>query len=290
MAEPDITDWPAAIPLARQLDEAARCTICLYFFNTPLSLPCGHSCTWLASNCDACICKAQQQHCMINPPTVCSECIRSSLHTREKSGEASCPQCRAPADTRDLRPNTALRTLVDVFVKTRPHLVEACSTQHAAESKSVEQHNDGGGGSGGNGTGAPTRRSSRGKGGDVGPPPPSRRPVTRRGGSQPSGVGASVEGGSRVDEKVDAQCDEDEDEQEDDAKSDSEYLPDNDDEAAFLHSNNRLVFVFSGRGIFDVHTLKYIHTVPIYTIYMYNTHTCTPHTQQCGVSPPPPSP
>lgn len=72
---------------------------------------------------------------------VCSECIRTNLSFQERSGSTQCPQCRAACDTRDLRPNTALRTLVSLFASTRSQLIAACTHTRVASPPGVSEQN-----------------------------------------------------------------------------------------------------------------------------------------------------
>lgn len=54
-----------------------------------------------------------------------------------QQGQAKCPQCRAACDERDLRPNTALRDLVDKLLQARPAYIAALRTHKAGYSRLV---------------------------------------------------------------------------------------------------------------------------------------------------------
>ena len=73
---------------------------------------------------------------------VCSNCIRS--YVSHQQGQAKCPQCRASCDERDLRPNTALRELVDKLLQARPAYIAALRSHKAGYSRLVKasQPND----------------------------------------------------------------------------------------------------------------------------------------------------
>lgn len=64
---------------------------------------------------------------------VCSSCIRSFIAHQE--GQAKCPQCRAVCDERDLRPNIALRELVDKLLQARPSLIAALRNSKPGHSR-----------------------------------------------------------------------------------------------------------------------------------------------------------
>ncbi|CAK0783245.1 hypothetical protein CVIRNUC_006444 [Coccomyxa viridis] len=101
-------EWPEG-PHKAQLDafdEHARCPICHEFFNVPLTLGCGHA--------------------------FCSGCIRNNLEFQERKGPAKCPACREKCDARDLRPNHALKDLVQGYLQTRNLLVSAASGLEAS--------------------------------------------------------------------------------------------------------------------------------------------------------------
>ena len=55
-----------------------------------------------------------------------------------QQGQAKCPQCRAACDERDLRPNTALRDLVDKLLQARPAYIAALRNQKAGPSRLVK--------------------------------------------------------------------------------------------------------------------------------------------------------
>lgn len=67
---------------------------------------------------------------------VCSNCIRS--YVSHQQGQAKCPQCRAACDERDLRPNTALRDLVDKLLQARPAYIAALRSHKAGHSRLVK--------------------------------------------------------------------------------------------------------------------------------------------------------
>lgn len=70
-------------------------------------------------------------------PAVCSSCIRSFIALQE--GQAKCPQCRAACDERDLRPNIALRELVDKLLLVRPGLIAALRNSKTGHSRLVKK-------------------------------------------------------------------------------------------------------------------------------------------------------
>ena len=59
----------------------------------------------------------------LSVPAVCSGCVRSSIEYQERSGPASCPQCRDRCDTADLRPAPQLRAVAAAFLAARPLLL-----------------------------------------------------------------------------------------------------------------------------------------------------------------------
>ena len=63
---------------------------------------------------------------------VCSGCIRNNLEFQERRGPAKCPACREKCDARDLRPNHALKDLVQGYLQTRNLLVAAASGLEAS--------------------------------------------------------------------------------------------------------------------------------------------------------------
>ena len=63
---------------------------------------------------------------------VCSGCIRNNLEFQERKGPAKCPACREKCDARDLRPNHALKDLVQGYLQTRKLLVIAASALDAS--------------------------------------------------------------------------------------------------------------------------------------------------------------
>lgn len=63
---------------------------------------------------------------------VCSGCIRNNLEFQERKGPAKCPACREKCDARDLRPNHALKDLVQGYLQTRNLLVSAASGLEAS--------------------------------------------------------------------------------------------------------------------------------------------------------------
>ena len=63
---------------------------------------------------------------------VCSGCIRNNLEFQERKGPAKCPACREKCDARDLRPNHALKDLVQGYLQTRKLLVNAASGLEAS--------------------------------------------------------------------------------------------------------------------------------------------------------------
>ncbi|XP_048345243.1 E3 ubiquitin-protein ligase TRIM7-like isoform X2 [Sphaerodactylus townsendi] len=84
----------AAGALKQELCEEASCSVCLDFFRDPVMIPeCGH--------------------------TFCRACLTHSWGDLE-GAEASCPQCRGPAQEGTLRPNQQLANLVKVIQKLRP--------------------------------------------------------------------------------------------------------------------------------------------------------------------------
>lgn len=127
--------WPENCSAVHpQLDSTASCSVCNDFYDTPLVLPCGHSCKLPF------VVKAINVlgFCADRPclHTVCSSCIRSYISHQQ--GQARCPQCRAVCDERDLRPNTALRDLVDKLLQVRPAYIAAVRGHKPGHSRLVK--------------------------------------------------------------------------------------------------------------------------------------------------------
>ncbi|DBA76305.1 TPA: hypothetical protein ACH3X1_010019 [Trebouxia sp. C0004] len=59
-----------------------------------------------------------------------------------QQGQARCPQCRAVCDERDLRPNTALRDLVDKLLQARPAYIAAIRSHKPGHSRLVKASQD----------------------------------------------------------------------------------------------------------------------------------------------------
>jgi len=107
------TAWPEQPVALRNLDKSLRCPICHDFFITPKTLLCGH--------------------------TFCHSCILSNLEFQMQNrmhGKPGCPNCRAEADSRDLRMNHTLAHIVKCFSESRPHLLR-CARGAAGEARAT---------------------------------------------------------------------------------------------------------------------------------------------------------
>uniref|UniRef100_A0A8C3T1Y8 Zinc finger protein RFP n=1 Tax=Chelydra serpentina TaxID=8475 RepID=A0A8C3T1Y8_CHESE len=91
------------------LQDEASCSICLEYFNDPVTIDCGHN------FCRACIAQ-----CWEGPATA-----------------ASCPQCRATFPQRNLRPNRQLANVVEIAKQL--HLQ---STKDAGAGRACEKHQE----------------------------------------------------------------------------------------------------------------------------------------------------
>jgi len=80
------------------LESEYRCEICSSFFESPVSLKCGH--------------------------TFCSMCIDSHLRAKNGPMKNNCPSCRKPASTNDTKPESKkFRTTIELWKKARPKLL-----------------------------------------------------------------------------------------------------------------------------------------------------------------------
>uniref|UniRef100_A0A8C3T5C6 Zinc finger protein RFP-like n=1 Tax=Chelydra serpentina TaxID=8475 RepID=A0A8C3T5C6_CHESE len=99
----------AAVNARQSLQDEASCSICLEYFNDPVTIDCGHN------FCRACIAQ-----CWEGPATA-----------------ASCPQCRATFPQRNLRPNRQLANVVEIAKQL--HLQ---STKDAGAGRACEKHQE----------------------------------------------------------------------------------------------------------------------------------------------------
>ncbi|KAI9205739.1 uncharacterized protein BJ171DRAFT_499513 [Polychytrium aggregatum] len=102
MNEADITfpsDWPQRFRQFQEIDQLLRCGICSEFFDTPMMLlGCSHN------------------HC--------SRCIRSHLQETQ-----SCPSCRVPSDSQQLKPNRLIEDLILAWKSCRTYIPALEQTQ-----------------------------------------------------------------------------------------------------------------------------------------------------------------
>ncbi|KAM9119100.1 zinc finger protein RFP-like [Pangshura tecta] len=100
----------AAAAKARQsLQDEASCSICLEYFNDPVTIDCGHN------FCQACI----------------AQCWEGS------DTDVSCPQCRATFPQRNLRPNWQLASMVEIAKQ-----LHSQSTKDARAGRACEKHQE----------------------------------------------------------------------------------------------------------------------------------------------------
>ncbi|KAJ1723801.1 E3 ubiquitin-protein ligase rad18 [Coemansia erecta] len=101
----DPSDWPAALPHLRELDQLFRCPVCKEYLDAPMVVTnCGH--------------------------TFCSLCVRRCL-----TQETKCPSCRAPTTESELHPNRLVESLLREFRRGRPQLLSTIKA--ASKSQSV---------------------------------------------------------------------------------------------------------------------------------------------------------
>jgi hypothetical protein len=139
-------DWPESETDLRRLDRSMRCNICRDFLEGPVALTCGHACEQHVEGAGWCLLLAgfvrldpgltlPYLHHKKTAPAVCSQCIRSNLDFKSTNQQkTTCPECRAPADTADLRPVIALREACVAFGRCRGALLDAWAARvRAAE-------------------------------------------------------------------------------------------------------------------------------------------------------------
>ncbi|XP_053155178.1 zinc finger protein RFP-like [Hemicordylus capensis] len=89
----------------KSLHKEATCSVCLEYFQDPVSIPCGHS------FCRACI----------------TQCWK------ERNTNFSCPQCREVALQRNFRPNRELGNVVEITKRLSVHALEAAGGELVCE-------------------------------------------------------------------------------------------------------------------------------------------------------------
>uniref|UniRef100_A0A674IR97 Uncharacterized protein n=1 Tax=Terrapene triunguis TaxID=2587831 RepID=A0A674IR97_9SAUR len=95
---------------ARQsLQDEASCSICLEYFNDPVTIDCGHN--------------------------FCRACITQCWEGSDK--DVSCPQCRATFPQRNLRPNWQLASVVEIAKQ-----LNLQSTKDAGAGRACEKHQE----------------------------------------------------------------------------------------------------------------------------------------------------
>uniref|UniRef100_A0A674IMX6 Tripartite motif containing 10 n=1 Tax=Terrapene triunguis TaxID=2587831 RepID=A0A674IMX6_9SAUR len=100
----------AAAAKARQsLQDEASCSICLEYFNDPVTIDCGHN--------------------------FCRACITQCWEGSDK--DVSCPQCRATFPQRNLRPNWQLASVVEIAKQ-----LNLQSTKDAGAGRACEKHQE----------------------------------------------------------------------------------------------------------------------------------------------------
>ncbi|XP_065272301.1 zinc finger protein RFP-like [Emys orbicularis] len=100
----------AAAAKARQsLQDEASCSICLEYFNDPVTIDCGHN--------------------------FCQACITQCWEGSDK--DVSCPQCRATFPQRNLRPNWQLANVVEIAKQ-----LNLQSTKDAGAGRACEKHQE----------------------------------------------------------------------------------------------------------------------------------------------------
>lgn len=106
-----------ALALAAELQGEATCSICLEFFQEPVSVECGHS------FCRACITR-----CWERPAA------GTGTATRTLPFPLPCPQCREPARPSQLRPNRQLAAVASLLRRFSlpPTVSGECGTPKAA--------------------------------------------------------------------------------------------------------------------------------------------------------------
>ncbi|KAJ2780702.1 E3 ubiquitin-protein ligase rad18 [Coemansia interrupta] len=100
----DPSDWPAALPHLRELDQLFRCPVCKEYLDAPMVVTnCGH--------------------------TFCSLCVRRCL-----TQETKCPSCRAPTTESELHPNRLVESLLREFRRGRPQLLSTIKAASKSQS------------------------------------------------------------------------------------------------------------------------------------------------------------